>query len=314
MLPDVNLAAADQFTSQKECHRAQKILNPYGMDLFIRDKGVFYKYCMALGIRIPKLLAFCNSNGGDWSYNGSNLAGSESLSEFIDMHLPDEFVIKPARGSFGRGVQILRRSEGGFVDTTGLGTTAEQLTELIMVSDEPYIIQNRVFNHDSICELIGTEYLRTSRIISFLDDDGSCRILYAHFKLIPGEQITDNLDSGETGNIKARIDVRTGKLLDIIIRSREGLGIKHRDTHPDSGRTVRGFQLPDWDAACKLITRAAPHFWPMRALGWDVAHTPDGPVIIETNGRWHPPNTNPDSCGMLMQTMFQAAGLNGMNR
>jgi hypothetical protein len=37
-----------------------------------------------------------------------------------------------------------------------------------------------------------------------------------------------------------------------------------------------------------MVLDAAPHFLPYRALGWDVALTPGGPVIVETNTRWLP--------------------------
>jgi hypothetical protein len=37
-----------------------------------------------------------------------------------------------------------------------------------------------------------------------------------------------------------------------------------------------------------MVLDAAPHFLPYRALGWDVAFTPGGPVIVETNTRWLP--------------------------
>jgi hypothetical protein len=39
-----------------------------------------------------------------------------------------------------------------------------------------------------------------------------------------------------------------------------------------------------------LVEGVAPKFLPARLLGWDVAFTPNGPVIIETNACWDPLN------------------------
>jgi hypothetical protein len=44
--------------------------------------------------------------------------------------------------------------------------------------------------------------------------------------------------------------------------------------------------LPEWGAACALVLAACPAFLPVRALGWDVALTPEGPVVIEANTRF----------------------------
>jgi hypothetical protein len=47
--------------------------------------------------------------------------------------------------------------------------------------------------------------------------------------------------------------------------------------------------VPEWQSACDLVRRAAPHFLPLRSLAWDVGLTPDGPVIVDASARWSPP-------------------------
>jgi hypothetical protein len=44
--------------------------------------------------------------------------------------------------------------------------------------------------------------------------------------------------------------------------------------------------LPHWEEACRLVLEAAPRFVPTRALGWDIALSPRGPVTFEANTRW----------------------------
>ena len=54
--------------------------------------------------------------------------------------------------------------------------------------------------------------------------------------------------------------------------------------HPESHLTFKGYQLPQWDqmlAICKEMSAKEPN---VRYIGWDMAHTPDGWVVVEGNG------------------------------
>ena len=55
------------------------------------------------------------------------------------------------------------------------------------------------------------------------------------------------------------------------------------DRHPDTGLAFAGFQLPHWAAATALAVRAHAALPAIAVVGWDVALTPDGPVIVEGN-------------------------------
>jgi len=49
------------------------------------------------------------------------------------------------------------------------------------------------------------------------------------------------------------------------------------------------FTLPCWFETSVLVKQPALKFLPLRAIGWDVAITPDGPCILEANSYWDPP-------------------------
>jgi hypothetical protein len=50
------------------------------------------------------------------------------------------------------------------------------------------------------------------------------------------------------------------------------------------------FKLPHWQEARKLAERAARLFLPLRTIGWDVALTEEGPLLLEGNAEWDPFN------------------------
>jgi hypothetical protein len=64
-----------------------------------------------------------------------------------------------------------------------------------------------------------------------------------------------------------------------------GVGVSTVPRLPGGAR-VEGVRLPDWQAARQMVRSAAPAFLPLRTLGWDVALTPAGPVVVEANTRW----------------------------
>jgi len=75
-----------------------------------------------------------------------------------------------------------------------------------------------------------------------------------------------------------------------LLFSASGVGVEVITDHPDTSLPLKGFRLPFWDEAMTLARRATALFVPLRTIGWDVAITAEGPVLIEGNARWDPPN------------------------
>ena len=51
-----------------------------------------------------------------------------------------------------------------------------------------------------------------------------------------------------------------------------------------AGAAITGTKLPQWDEVRELAARAHRAFSDRVLVGWDIAITPDGPVIVEGNG------------------------------
>ena len=58
------------------------------------------------------------------------------------------------------------------------------------------------------------------------------------------------------------------------------------ERHPVSGYAFAGFRLPDWVAAMDLVEHAYDTaLATYRLVGWDVAFTLEGPVLVEGNAK-----------------------------
>ena len=282
-----------KFTSRKKLKRIQEAINPRAWECLTEDKGLFYRHCQSLGVPIPALYGIFFRDTAGWSHAGSIVTKPESWEKFFRTEVPSEFVIKPARGVYGRGLHIFTRRDGKFVDPFGASHTAADLYS-IMASDvryDSFLIQERLKNHPDILYLTGTEFLQSVRAITFVDKSGPCAILLAHLKLIVGQNLADNTQGGLTGNMQVLVSIEDGLLMQAaVVVGSNGSGLKSVPHHPRTGHSFQGFRVPLWPQVCRLVKEAALKFLPIRAIGWDVAVTPTGPVIVEGNMFWDPPN------------------------
>jgi hypothetical protein len=203
-------------------------------------------------------------------------------------------VIKPVFGAYGFGVRVLSRDEGRlFHDASGRSVRATELVEEMSAdqASRGWILQERMRNHPDLVGLSRSSYLQCVRVLTLTGRSGECHVLHAHFKIIVGENGIDNFQFGATGNLTSRIRLADGVLLAALTPNPKGAGYVPATVHPDTGRRIEGVRLPFWPETCELARSAARRFLPLRLVGWDVAITPKGPVLIEAN--WNSDPTNP---------------------
>ena len=288
--PNVSADELRRHLSRKKLTRIQKSLNPESWAPLLKNKSLFYRYCMALDTAIPKLYGIFVKGMAGWCFDNSILHTSDDWLLFFEKKVADEFVIKPSRGAFGEGVRVFSREGGKFVDSFGKRYMAADIYSIMALDSEcdSFVIQERLKNHQEIIRLTDTEYLQTARITTVMDADGCCHIIQTHLKVITGSNVTDSFDHGRTGNMQAVICPADGVLKSAVTTPPDGSGIKAMDIHPKTGIAINGFRLPLWRQACVLVNETAPKFMPLRTIGWDVALTPRGPVIVEGNIWWDP--------------------------
>jgi hypothetical protein len=109
--------------------------------------------------------------------------------------------------------------------------------------------------------------------------DGGVKLLLPALKISIGPAVTDHF---RAGNIAAPVDPGTGRLG--LGRSYDERSVVHEhETHPDTGARIPGRGVPLWRETVELCLRAQASFPELVVCAWDVAVTPDGPVIIEGN-------------------------------
>ena len=103
------------------------------------------------------------------------------------------------------------------------------------------------------------------------------------------------VDNAGAGGVEARIDFDTGE---IVTDGYDEMGGVFAN-HPASGTPMKGHRLPDWDQL-KTLVNELPRKTPMiKFIGWDLAHTRDGWVVVEGN----------ENCFIVAQQMIQDRGM-----
>lgn len=119
--------------------------------------------------------------------------------------------------------------------------------------------------------------INTIRVMT-ANTDGNPRIFFAALRIGNGEEMVDNFHNGGMG---VAVDVETG-----ILRGKSvDMAARRLTRHPVTGMAFEGFALPCWQEVRTLVDKACRMQPEIRVVGWDVALTPDGPVLVEGNRR-----------------------------
>ncbi len=143
--------------------------------------------------------------------------------------------------------------------------------------DEDYIIEKGLTQHDFL-NRINPYCVNTLRVIS-LNRNGEIKIPSCLLRMSVNESYKDNASSG---GIFVNYDIEKNKLSEIAIRYINLLETRYY-SHPNTHFVFKDQQLPYPDRVISLVTKAAELFPDRFVIGWDVAYTPEGPVIIEGN-------------------------------
>lgn len=235
----------------------------------LTDKAAFADWCGNRGIPTVPVLAVVREDG---------VEGVQSMDD-----LARDLFVKPVNGKGGRGAERWdylgegrhRSPDGSEFDTIGM---------LIRIAARawtgPRLVQPRVRNHSDLLPL-SNDALATVRALTCLDESGRPELLGAVLRMAIGSNhLVDNLHAG---GIAAAVDLETGRL-----GQASNLGMDCTlgwlDRHPTSGAPIAGVRLPHWDDFRGFAERAHCAFSDRIMVGWDIAITDHGLVLVEGNG------------------------------
>ena len=272
--------------------RLWSLLAPERYRCLYDNKLVFNRFFGSLGFPLAKVYGVYDPVHG-LTTDGGNLRDAPNLRDWLRASGVQEFVFKPVEGTQGHNVLVFtgRAAEDPdkLLALNGDVYDAERLIastndDAALKAGNPgadtrsYLIEQRIRQHPELRGLVG-EVLCCIRVQTIVTLEGVPKIIAAVLKLQPNSVGVDHLIHGAIG---AWVDLDSGTLG----KGRTRAHLDYISAIPGANRPFVGFQVPCWPEVRDLAVRAAAAFPWVRSVGWDIAVSEGGPVLVEGNERW----------------------------
>ncbi len=242
----------------------------------LNNKLKFANACKEAGLPVPDTVIHVK-DGRFENLDGTAVPRSE-------LELPEcDLFIKPSRGKGGRGTAIARyRGEGCYDVSDGGEMDGAGLVDFLIArsAGKGLLVQRRLFNHPDMKDLCA-DALCCVRIMTCRNESGGFEMTNAVLRM--AQKMESTVDGLHRGGIVASVDVESGVLgMGTDLGFKPGVGWVEKS--PRNSAQIKGRTLPDWPATRDLVLRAHAAFPYKVTVGWDVAITTKGPVIVEGNG------------------------------
>lgn len=188
----------------------------------------------------------------------------KAFSTFIKKH--KKIVKKPYNKAFGSGIEL--------IDTGKYKDKKELFKNLL--SDGAVVLEELIIQSKEM-KALHPSSVNTIRVIPYLKENGEVVI---HNPFIKIGQKNSFVDNGGAGGILALIDEKTG----VIKTDAYDENVKCYKVHPDTKVKIKGYQIPKWSEVIELAKELVVLTPDLKYIGWDMAYTPNGWVVVEGNG------------------------------
>jgi hypothetical protein len=185
----------------------------------------------------------------------------------------DSVLIKKTYASSG-GSNILMLLQKQLYDDP---ETVNEIYAKVIKSE--FIFQEIVRQHPDLNKL-NSSCLNTLRMDTFTDRNGKIEIISSFIRMSISNSYVDNVSSG---GCSVSVDLETGRLKKYGYSMFVTYGPEIYTRHPVTNVVFENFKVPMFNEAKELVLKTAGYMPGLRLVGWDVAISEDGPVIIEGN-------------------------------
>lgn len=203
-------------------------------------------------------------------YYGRDLIRCNDRDMFLEFSRKHRrFFLKSNEGTGGKGVKL--------IDLDEMKLSAGQLFD-DHLRDGDFLVEEIIEQADEMGAIYSGS-VNTVRTVTCLRN-GEFKILFSTMRIGVGG---NDMDTTSCGGYTVEIDSDAGVIISDAV-SRKTEGFSHE--HPDTGEVFRSRVIPRWEELVKIVEEAARQFPDPPIIGWDMALTPKGWVMVDVN--WLP--------------------------
>jgi len=283
----ISNAERDRYISRNQIYLINRSINPQFDQGVAANKLLLRQMLVPYGLPFPRLFGVLSAIGGKTA-DGQTLRTLDDFTRFLTTVVGKELFFKPVSANLGRGIRLVRVVGPDQLESAGEGElSAEALYRSMMLSHHSnrdfvidiYTIEEKLRQHRWL-DRYTPDCAQTMRVVTYINQSGEIEILMSLLKVGVSGKFVDNV--GTTG-MAAPVDA-SGRL-GSAGQPRNGV-VARFDKHPESGAAIAGEIVPYHKEVVETARKAHSLIPQLRSLGWDIAITDDGPVILEANTYW----------------------------
>jgi hypothetical protein len=270
-----NLARCGSFLTRVETKNGlftvlnQQRPKPFKGGNEMANKLSFSKICKSHGLPHAETLLAVMGNEIDWYCDAENLQ--------------TDLFLKHRTGRGASGTQYIWHRKGGefkLEDETSVSLPGLLDHLKRSAAHQSILVQRRLKNH-KLLSAWAKESLLAVRVVTCLDEVEKPEITHAMLRLLTKlepEWKKTALDM----EYACPINLATGEIGQMTGDNMNTSHLRY-DDHPFTHATLRGTFIPEWIAIKRLALSAHKVFQHRAVIGWDIAITNEGPILLEGN-------------------------------
>lgn len=274
-----------------------KIFRPYlnhkSWIPILENKLLFFLYYSQLGFPVVEVYGFYYPERG-FFLDGSPLREKSDFLRWLNKSDIKGCVVKPLGSLGGKGIMIfeelispetIRSNDGKNYSLNEVISLMEKDIEVRQSKEDNYkgyIIEEKI-EQDPAMNVLSGKSLNTIRVSTLITNNNEILIDFGMLRVGREGSITDNLHQG---GYVVNINVENGSIGEKTFgyKEEEGPWIEEKEER------IKDFftdcKVPFWHDIVSLAKKAASFSPELRSVGWDIAISKNGPVLMEGNDNW----------------------------
>lgn len=271
----------NDFLGKNEQRIYLELLNPVKYYILARNKYLTHKILEKTGVRKASLYCYYQPEGRVCE-NDEIANNYTDVVRILQSKNVQSCVVKTTESSHGDNVYVVEEVLYDEEDCQLKLFNGKVMKLSEILKRQPLIFESIIRQTEQLSS-INPSSVNTVRFMTTLYPNNEVKLVATFIKIGRAGHCVDNAGAG--GNVDACIDMENG-MMKYVIQYDGWRKIKQITHHPDTNTQIEGMMIDNWESIKQQVMefqKAIPY---VKAAGWDIAITDEGPVVVEVNDMW----------------------------